>query len=255
MTPQKDTTQEETETSEYLPSQVFHLSKFVESPTLRKRTPKKRKSSFGVVVPQRVTSRTSEPSEPKKQVTPEAAKWYPVPTSEEPELTEPKPKKRRVIRNVIEDSQEDQQVTGDKAQDPIVITSSREQSEVEVRLPSLKSISLKSPPPVSAERASRSKSHTPSRPARNRSTSPITKIRTWPWEFSSDSEDQEAIKDREQSQPDMNPSNAPIPIASGFTPIQSIHRQVTQGNLSQAGSPAPRPPQARRPSGNFCRDL
>src|SRR5579871_2832416 len=122
-TPQKVTTQEETEVSEYLPSQPLNLPETNESASRRKRKSKKRKSSFGgVVVPQKTPSNHSEP-EPK-HVTPEAAKW----SSIEPEVAEPKPKRRKLIRKVIEDSQEEpQQVTGSKPQEPIVITSSREQ--------------------------------------------------------------------------------------------------------------------------------
>jgi hypothetical protein len=243
-------TQRETETSEYIPSQKVDLPRDTESPTLRTRPPKKRQSSFGVVIPKRSLSRSSDLQQPTKQATPEAAKWTPIPTSLEPE-SEPKPKKRRLAKKVIADSQEEVTTTGKRPENPIVILSSREHSEVPVQsIQSPRPTSLKSPLPV-VERASRSKSPTPTRP-RNKSLSPVTKVGSW-LDIASDNDYEEAIKEHEQSQQGMNPSN--LLMAPGFTPIQSVHRQnqVTQSNLSQAGSPVPRPSQTRRSSGNSQR--
>lgn len=251
-TPQKDQNQD-TEASEYLPSQIVHLPRESVSPTLRKRTSKKRKSSFGVVIPPFKPSSDTDSRKEKKEITPEAAKWSSVEPSVEPEQPSkgPKPKKRRLVRKVIEDSQEEQlKSTGILVQDPIVITSSRSQSE-ELPAPSEKSpipIEAKSPPAPSSHRQSRSRDRTPSQPARNRSLSPVTKVDSW-LSIASDNDFEEAFKDHEHPlQVDMN-SNTPL--APGFTPIQTIHRQVTQSNIIQAGSPllnASRPMQPRRTS-------
>ena len=251
-TPQKDRNQD-TETSEYLPSQIVHLPKDSVSPTLRKRTSKKRKSSFGVVIPPFKSSSCASDTnsrKERKEITPEAAKWSSVEPSVEPEQPPkgPKSKKRRLVRKVIEDSQEEQlKSTGTLVQDPIVITSSRSQSE-DLPVPSEKSpipIKAKSPPAPSSQRQSRSRDRTPSQPARNRSLSPVTKVDSW-LSIGSDNDFEEAIKDYEQV--DMNPNT---PLAPGFTPIQTIHRQVTQSNIIQAGTPLPnvsRPMPPRRAS-------
>jgi hypothetical protein len=204
--PEKPDTQT---SSEYIPSQKLPTQR-TESPTLRKVTPKKRKS-FNVVVPSKSSSSASiSRPQSEKRVTPEAAKDYAVPRKEYPEHPRPV-KRRKLVRKVIEDSQPEFPKSVPVVEGaPIDVPSPAKASSVvepvkTVTVEPVKTVTPqptqtretpKSQPSQQQESRSRSRSRqvTPSQPlsrnSRHRSLSPVTKVDSW-LSFDSDNSDEE----------------------------------------------------------------
>jgi hypothetical protein len=185
-------------------------------------------------------------------------------------------KKRRLVRKVIEDSQPDPPSKAVPPTDPIEVSSNRSASPIKnTPIEPTKETIIVSDPPApespaqSSQRQSRSRKATPQllAPARNRSLSPVTKVDSW-FSIASDNDYGDAIAEHEGTVPtsdqlgipstsSMNPSGPPIgSIGPAFTPIQTLHRQMSQAqsNISQVGTPSPTiPPPAGRPVGQTVR--
>jgi hypothetical protein len=256
----------DTQTSEYIPSQALPPIKTETTPTLRRQTSKKRKSSSDAFLPPKPVSRASDSADPKptnsKQPTPSVQK--PSTPSEDAREGSRAAKKRRLTRKVIEDSQpEFPERTAPLSLDPIEVSSVRSPSPVKpvsVELQKVPSQTAPESPARSSQRQSRSRKTTPSSlaPPRNRSLSPVTKVDSW-LSIASDNDFSEAIAEHQTENfqngsiaqsldpividSSMNPSSQQVagPVGPGFTPIQTLHRQmsVAQSNRSVAGSPSP----------------
>jgi hypothetical protein len=258
-TPQK-AVKPDTQVSEYTPSQSLPGIKAKPTPTRRTES-KKRKSSFGIVVPPK--SEASDSVDRKqtssKQPTPSAQKASSL--SEDSHEVSRAAKKRRLAHKVIEDSQPDFPArTAPLSLDPIDVSSARSPSPVKpVSVEVLKEPSqqpVPESPARSSERRSRSKKPSPQlAPPRNRSLSPVTKVDSW-LSIASDNEFSEAIAEHETENPQignqsqepgessMNPSGqqvGPIVPLSMLNPIQNFQRQLSasQSNRSVAGTPSP----------------
>jgi hypothetical protein len=264
-TPQQ-TGKPDTQTSEYTPSQALPLIKTETTPTLRRQTPRKRKSSFDVVVPSKPVSQASDSVDPKpassKQLSPSLQK--PSSTSEDAREVSRAAKRRRLARKVIEDSQPGSpDRTAPLSLDPIEVSSVRSPSPVKAVSVELQEVPSQQAAPESparsSQRQSRSRKTTPAAlaPPRNRSLSPVTKVDSW-LSIASDNDFSEAIAEHESGNlqngsvsqfqdpiaidSSMNPSGQQVgPTGPVFTPIQNLHRQmsVAQSNRSVAGTPSP----------------
>ena len=261
-TPQQAPEKPETQTSsEYIPSQKLPTQR-TETPTLRKITPKKRKSSsFNVVVPSK-SSKSSSPTgsrpQSERRVTPEVAKDHSVPAKDHPQEPARPLKKRKVIRRVIEDSQPEfpksiPVVEGTpldaspKRQPPIVEPA----KPVTPPPPSQQTPELQPLPQEEIRSRSRSRQATPLQPlskSRHRSLSPVTKVDSW-LSFDSDSNFDDEIPPTGippehlhsgtlsqihdppsfETTANMNPIQ-PGQAGPNFTPIQATQfRQLTPG--------------------------
>ena len=268
--PQKREEPAATQTSEYIPSQFLPVDEKADSPTLRNRGGKKRKSSFEVIIPSNPRSETPSSSLlPRSDQAKEGEQSTLQPNLETVEDSVDHgraSKKKKLTEKVIEDSQPEIVTKATTPELSLVVESrpSRVQTPLEaketlVRQQTPRSIAKES----SFRRSSRSRQSTPRHPAKNRdrSISPITKVDSW-LTFPSDN-DESAFVQTEKSlppQPDrqshataiahnssrespMNPVQVQVPASDdqNLNQVQIIHRQLsqTQSIASPARSQSP----------------
>jgi len=173
----------DTEASDYTPLQPVAVEKDKSSPSLHKRAAIKRKASVNVVISPKANSLSSL-SVPLAQSTSKAEATKPRPSPlkdlEDIESTGEEQlrvtKKRRLVKQVIDDSQpEDEQPPRIQSDQPLDIISIRSQSSI--KEPREKPHEKSKEPSKKSSRG-RSQSRQPSVP-RERSISPITKVDTW----------------------------------------------------------------------------